>query len=116
MLVINPWILNIYAYFYKFSLPSFKLHLCSTEDDEHYIRILVDTNTAMNTSNLAYHKWVIPQFPHIISEYVKFGSNVTFVVAQLFVTLDLGYKNQSTNHGKMTAVYRFHTPYNLNKN
>ena len=41
------------------SLPSIYLHIGSIADDENKMRMLVDTGTAMNTYNKAYHQWVM---------------------------------------------------------
>ena len=42
------------------------LHLGISEDDEHRMRMFVDTETAMNTVNFLYYMLVMSQYPEIV--------------------------------------------------
>ena len=86
-------------------LPSEFLHLGIPEDDENRMQMLVDTGAAMNTGGLTYHLWVMSQCPDIVEDYD---------VVHLLAALDLRGVPTNDDHGQMTAVIRYKTPYIVN--
>ena len=92
-------------------MPSVYLHIGTIVGDENKIRMLVDTNTTMNTGNKAYHQWTMPRCPNMITEYLKCGADTEYDVAQFFVALDLKETPQHVTHDSMTSVLRYRTPY-----
>ena len=78
------------------------------------MRILLDTDTAMNSGNLNYHIWVISQCPEMVGEFIQCGADTWYDVVQLMVVLDLDTTKQPLDHGKMTAVIHYRTPYLVN--
>ena len=96
-------------------LPSVCLHLGSIEDDESKMRMLLDTGAAMNSSNLIYHLWVMSQYPKMVGEFIQCGDGTGYDVVQLLAALGLDSSHQPLDHGKMTAVIRYRTPYLVNK-
>ena len=97
------------------SLPSVTLHLGLLEDEENTMRMLVDTGTAMNSGNLAYHLWVMSECPEMVGESIQCGGTSDYDVVKLLAALDLDTSQQSVEHGHMAAVIRYRTPYLVNK-
>ena len=96
------------------SLPSVHLNVGLLVDEENKMRMLLDTSAAMNTGNLAYHQWVMSQCPSMVAEYLECGDGTEYDVVQLLAALDLKGTHQPVNHGSMTAVIRYRTPYLIN--
>ena len=78
------------------------------------MRILVDTGAAMNSGHLDYHLWVMSQYSEMVAEFLQCGKNTNCDVVQLLATLDLNLGQLPNNHGQMTAVIRYYTPYLVN--
>ena len=97
------------------SLPSVTLHLGLLEDEENTMRMLVDTGAAMNSGNLAYHLWVMSECPEMVGEFIQCGGISDYNVVKLLAALDLDMSQQPVEHGHMTAVIRYRTPYLVNK-
>ena len=56
---------------------------------ENWIRILVDTDAAMNASNKDYHLLCTLQFPIMIIEYLLYIPETEYDVVQLLTALNL---------------------------
>ena len=80
------------------------------------MRMLLDTGAAMNSGSLTYHLWVMSQCPEMVAEFIQCGDGTGYDVVQLLAALDLDSSHQPLDHGKMTAVIRYKTPYFFNKN
>ena len=93
------------------SLPSINLHIHNPDDDENRMHMLVDTEATINTRHLQYHLWVISQCPEMADEYLKCGKNIVYAVIHLLAALDLKNTDRDVDHGKMTAVINYRTPY-----
>ena len=93
------------------SLPSIKMLIGLLSDDENMMSKLVDTGAAMNTGNKTYHHWVMSQRPSMVAEYIECGPNTDYDVVQISAALDLKGTSQPVDHGSMTAVIRYKTPY-----
>ena len=79
------------------------------------MRMLLDTSAAMNSSNLTYYLWVMSQYSEMVGEFIQCGYGTEYNVVQLLATLDLDSSHQPLDHGKMTAVIRYRTPYFIKK-
>ena len=55
------------------------------------------------------------QYPEIVGEIIQCGDGTGYDVVQLLAALDLDSSHQSLDHGKMTAIIRYRTPYFINK-
>ena len=51
------------------------------------------------------------QCHEMVEEYLQCGKDTAYDVVLLLVALDLKDANQDVDHGKMTAVIRYKTPY-----
>ena len=91
--------------------PSVSLILGIREDEENKMRMLVDTGAAMNTGNIDFHMWVMSQCPDIVDEFLQCGKDTEYDVVHLLAALDLKDIQKDANHGQMTAVIRYKTPY-----
>ena len=92
-------------------LPSINLYIHNPDDDENRMHMLVDNGATINTRNLQYHLWVISQCPEMADEYLKCGKNIVYDVIHLLAVLDLKNTDRDVDHGKMTAVINYRTPY-----
>ena len=79
------------------------------------MRMLVYTGAAMNSGNLAYHLWVMSECPEMVGEFIQCGGTLDYDVVKLLAALDLDTSQQPVEHGHMTAVIRYRTPYLVNK-
>ena len=77
-------------------------------------KILVDTGAAMNTCDLKYHLLVMSQCPDIVEEFLQCGKDIDYDVVHLLVALDLSGVPSNDDHGQMTAVIWYKTPYIVN--
>ena len=93
------------------SLPTIHLTTGLIVDEENKMRMLVGTGAAMNTGNLDYHKWVMPQCPSMVAEYLECGTGTKYDVVQLLTALHLKGTHQPVNHGSITAIIRYRTLY-----
>ena len=96
-------------------LPSVNLHLGLIEDEENKMRMLIDTGAAMNSGNLAYYLWVMSKCPEMVVEFIQCGGKSDYDVVKLLAALDLDTSQQLLEHGNMTTVIRYHTPYLVKK-
>ena len=55
------------------------------------------------------------QYPEIVGEIIQCGDGTGYDVVQLLAALDLDSSHQSLDHGKMTAIIRYRTPFFINK-
>ena len=79
------------------------------------MRMLLNTGAAMNSGSLTYHLWVMSQCLEMVGEFIQYGDGTGYNVVQLLAALDLDSSHQPLDHGKMTAVIRYKTPYLVNK-
>ena len=95
-------------------LPSICLNLGSVEDEKNKIRMILDTGAAMNPGNLTYHLWVMLECPEMVGSCIQCGTETGYDVVQILATLDLDSSHQPLDHGKITPVIRYKTPYFIN--
>ena len=93
------------------SLSSVCLYLGIPEDDENRMQMLVDTSAVMNTGELKYHLWVMSQCPDIVEEFLQCGKDTGYDVVHLLAVVDLSGVPTTDDHGHMTVVIRYKTPY-----
>ena len=96
------------------SLPSVNMLIGILVDDENKMSILVDTGATMNIGDNTYHQWVMSQCHSMVAEYIECGPNTEYDVVQISAALDMNGTNQHVDHGSMTAVIRYKTPYLIN--
>lgn len=75
------------------------------------MRMMFDTGAVMNSSILSYHLWAILEYLEIVGEFIQCGDNTGYDFVQLITALDLDPNKQPLDHGKMTAVIHYRTPY-----
>ena len=97
------------------SFPSVVLHLGSVEDEESQMHMLLDTGVTMNLGSITYHLWVMSQCPEMSGGFIQYGDGTGYNVVQLLAALNLVSSDQLLDHGKMTSVIRYKTPYLTNK-
>ena len=54
------------------------------------------------------------QCPSMVAEYLKWSTNTEYDVVQLLAAFGLKGTHQSVNHGSMTEIIRYKTPYFTN--
>ena len=95
-------------------LPSICLNLGSVEEEKNKIRMILDTGAAMNPGNLTCHLWIMLECPEIVGSFIQCGTETGYDVVQILATLDLNSSHQPLDHGKITPVIRYKTPYFIN--
>ena len=83
-------------------------------EEDNGMRILVDTRAAINSGHLDYHLLFMSQCPKMVADFLQCGENTNYDVVQLFAVLGLNLGQLPNNHGQMTAIIRYHTPYLVN--
>ena len=68
----------------------------------------------MNTGDLKYHLWAMSQCPDIVEEFLQCGKDTDYDVVHLLEDLDLSGVPINDDHGQITAVIRYKTPYIVN--
>ena len=92
------------------------LYLGISEDNEHKMRILIDTGAVINTGNLKYHMWIISQCPEIVDTFLQCSKDTDYDIVYLLTDLDLDDVVTDANYGQMTAVIRYKRPYTVTGN
>jgi hypothetical protein len=73
---------------------------------------LMDTCSALNTGYLLFHQWVMSAAcPALVAEYLAFDAFNPFEPVKLGGTIRDPTDFDQTNHGNLTAIIRYHTPY-----
>ena len=75
--------------------------------------MLVDTGATMKTGNLQYHMWIMSQCPEIVDDFFQCTNDTVYNVIHLLAAIDLNEAATDLNHGQMTVVVRYKTPYTL---
>ena len=79
------------------------------------MRMQLDIGTTIDSGNITYHLWAISECSEIMGEFIQCGTYILFDIVHLLSDLDLDSNHQPLDHGKMTAVIRYRTPYFINK-
>jgi hypothetical protein len=72
---------------------------------------LMDTCGALNTGYLLFHLWLKSERPDLVAEFVSFDDSNPFEPIKLGGAIRDPADFDSTNHGNLTAVIRYYTPY-----
>jgi hypothetical protein len=72
---------------------------------------LMDTCGALNTGYLLFHQWVMSERPDIVAEYLEFDASNPFEPVKLGGAIRDPANVDLTDHGNLTAVIRYYTPY-----
>ena len=77
----------------------------------HTLQGLMDTCGALNTGYLLFHQWVMSENPSLVAEYMEFNAKNPFEPVKLGGAIRDPDGFNSDNHGNLTAVIRYWTPY-----
>jgi hypothetical protein len=91
-------------------LPHITLCLGNNPSDNK-LQGLMDTCGALNTGYLPFHQWVMATDPSFVAEYVEFDDTNPFEPIKLGGAIREPDGFDAGNHGRLTAVIRYHTPY-----
>jgi hypothetical protein len=72
---------------------------------------LMDTCGALNTGFLLFHLWLKSERPDLVAEFVSFDDSNPFEPIKLGGAIRDPANFDATDHGNLTAVIRYYTPY-----
>jgi hypothetical protein len=72
---------------------------------------LMDTCGALNTGYLLFHLWLKSERPDLVAEYVSFDDSNPFEPIKLGGAIRDPSDFDASDHGNLTAVIRYFTPY-----
>ena len=94
-------------------LPAIVFRLGTCDESEVPVTFNLDTCAGMNVGNLLVHQYLITKFPDCVHSYEEYNDENPFnPIALEGVTADTSDKEEFEN-GKLTAVVRYHTRYEL---
>ena len=88
------------------NLPCVDFCLGKTESKELRMRMLADSDAAMNIDNKRYHQQAMHRYPDMVTEYLEYGPGTKFDLVQLRVAVD----SASVIDGYLSAIIRYKTP------
>ena len=92
-------------------LPHLTLDLASNPKTDPSLCGLMDTCGALNTGWLPFHLWLKSERPDLVAEYVSFDDVNPFEPIKLGGAIRDPEDFASADHGNLTAVIRYFTPY-----
>jgi hypothetical protein len=93
------------------SLPCATFALASDFTHDLSLCGLMDTCGALNTGYLLFHHWVMSECPVLVAKYLAFNTLNPFEPVKLGGTICNPTNFDPTNHGNLTAIICYHTPY-----
>jgi hypothetical protein len=72
---------------------------------------LMDTCGALNTGYLLFHLWLMSERPDLVAEFISFDDSNPFEPIKLGGAIRDPSDFDATDHGNLTAVIRYYTPY-----
>ena len=92
-------------------LPHLAFDLGSDDVADPSLCGLMDTCAALNTSYLLFHLWLKSERPDLVAEFASFDDSNPFEPLKLRGAIRDSADFDATDHGKLTAVIRYYTPY-----
>jgi hypothetical protein len=92
-------------------LPHITFNLGSTTDQDPTLCGLMDTCGALNTGYLPFHLWLKSERPDLVAEFISFDDTNPFEPIKLGGAIRDPADFVSSDHGNLTAVIRYYTPY-----
>ena len=96
-------------------LPGVVLRLGKDNEQSPSFLCHVDSCAAMNTGNLLLHQYIITHYPDTVAEYIQYDDKEPFEPIRLECAVQDAAKIES-EHGKLTAIVRYFTPYRSKDN
>lgn len=91
-------------------LPGVLLRIGSDNTTDTSFLCHIDSCAAMNTGNLLLHQYIITNYPHTVAEYTQYDDSEPFEPIRLECAVQ-AVKKIEEEHGKLTAIVRYFTPY-----
>jgi len=92
-------------------LPHIEFDIGTSTTDDPTLVGLMDTCGALNTGYLPFHLWLKSLRPDIVAEFISFDDANPFEPIKLGGAIRDPTEFVSTDHGNLTAVIRYYTPY-----
>jgi hypothetical protein len=92
-------------------LPHITLDLGSDPAVDPTLCGLMDTCGALNTGYLTFHLWLMSERPDLVVEFLSFDDSNPFEPIKLGGAIRDPSNFDATDHGNLTAVVRYSTPY-----
>ena len=82
--------------------------------DAMTLSFLYDTGAAINTGYLPYHKKIMKEYPQVVESFEEFNGDNPFEPIKLMGAITNPAKYDREQHGILSAVIRYRTPYIMN--
>jgi hypothetical protein len=92
-------------------LPHIEFNLGSDASLDPSLLGLMDTCGALNTGYLTFHLWLKSERPDLVAEFISFDDENPFEPIKLSGAISDPADFDASNHGNLTAVIRYYTPY-----
>ena len=92
-------------------LPHIEFSLGSDSSVDPSLVGLMDTCGALNTGYLLFHLWLKSERPDLVAEFVSFDDANPFEPIKLGGAISDPANFDASDHGNLTAVIRYYTPY-----
>jgi hypothetical protein len=92
-------------------LPHIAFDLGSDASLDPSLSGFLDTCGALNTGYLLFHLWLMSERPDLVAEFVSFDDSNPFEPIKLGGAICDPADFDSSNHGNLTPVVRYYTPY-----
>ena len=92
-------------------LPHITLNLGSNSTTDPALCGLMDTCGDLNTGYLLFHLWLKSERPDLVAEYIYFDDTNPFEPIKLGGAICDPTNFDTSEHGNLTAVIRYYTPY-----
>jgi hypothetical protein len=92
-------------------MPAIDFNLGTKSDSSVSLVCLYDTCAAVSSGNLGFHQWVITTYPELVHSYEQFDDSNPFEPIKLIGAIKDPADYNEDDHGKLTAVVRYHLPY-----
>ena len=92
-------------------LPYLTFNLGADPDADPSLSGLMDTCAALNTGYLLFHLWLKSERPYLVAEFITFDDSNPFEPVKLGGAIRDPSNFDATDHGNLTAVIRYYTPY-----
>jgi hypothetical protein len=92
-------------------LPHIEFNLGHDAANDPSLLGLMDTCGALNTGYLLFHLWLKSERPDLVAEFIYFDDTNPFEAIKLGGTISDPADFDASDHGNLTAVIRYYTPY-----
>jgi hypothetical protein len=87
------------------------IHISLGISSDAKLSVLFDSGAALSSGYLQYHLWVMRERPDLVASFEQFDDANPFEPIKLGGAIRQPDEYTESEHGKLTAIIRYHTPY-----